>query len=288
VFAGVGVLAALLIVCVIAFRKPAETASRDPAPTPPAVAPAVLPPKPEPASVPSKPAPATIEAVLPERPSQPPTVTLPESSPVLPEFVRPGGGQELTMPAYKTKFLGSEGEGRRFCIIADNSGSMSGANINDLKVQLRKTVDAVTDQGEFYVYCFNSRTEPMPHSSWVRGGAPELAKIRTWIGDIRATGGTQPTPAFEAAFRLNPRPDIIFFMTDGLIPANVPTQVAALNTGTPKVVVNTIMFGPTQRAMIVPKGVVVPKGFGMDRAEEYLKKIAEQSGGTFNRYTPTN
>ena len=155
---------------------------------------------------------------------------------------------------------------------------MGGAKITDLRKQLLKTLADLNQQGEFYIYSFNSRTEPMPHPGWLKAGAAGVEKIRTWVSDLNATGGTQPEPAFVAAFKLEPPPDIIFFMTDGLIPSAVPARVAALNTGRPKVVVNTIMFTGPSRNGVVPKG--------SSRGEAVLKEIAVESGGTFNQYVP--
>ena len=165
-------------------------------------------------------------------------------------------------------------KGRRFCIIADTSGSMGVAKLADLKTQLLKTLADLNQEGEFYIYSFNSTAEAMPHPGWLKGGAPEVTKVRSWVGALRAMGGTKPESAFEAAFKLDPPPDVIFFMTDGLIPATVPARVVALNGTPPKVVVNTIMYAA--------RGEVVPKG--EERAEELLKQIAEKGGGTFTRY----
>ena len=180
---------------------------------------------------------------------------------------------------YNLQFLGSQGQGRRFCIIADNSGSMGGAKIADLKKQLLKTLSELDRQGEFYIFFFNFGTTAMPHPTWLKAGAPETDRIRTWIESRTAGGGTLPEPAFEAAFKLSPPPDVIFFMTDGLIPATVPARVVALNKSTPKVIVNTIMFTQPGKGKFIPKG-------GILREEDALKRIAEQSGGTFTRYTP--
>ena len=211
------------------------------------------------------------------------------------------------------EFLGVKSQGQRFCIIADNSGSMHGPKIIDLRTQLLKTLQDFDKGGEFYIYCFNSVSEPMPHPTWLTNAAPQAGKIRTWVEDIKARGGTNPATAFDAAFKLSPPPDVIFFMTDGLIPPNVPEQVVRLNKGMPKVVVNTIMFAdgglagmfpmgpmpPFPKKGALPKGAApkgaVPKGAfpgGVPpafaemeaKAEVHLKLIAEQSGGKFTRY----
>ncbi len=269
VLAGIiaGIAALLLVgvvVTVVAFRKPTETAkpATDPVVEPPSqlvAQPAVAPPKTPPEVKPQ----GGVSAVEPPRIETPVQPVAP--GPVLPS-------------QFNAQFLGSQGQGRRFCIIADNSGSMGGANLADLKVQLVKTLANLNQEGEFYIFAFNSVAEPMPHPGWLKGGAPEVGKVKTWIGELKARGGTKPEPAFEAAFKLSPRPDVIFFMTDGLIPAVVPARVVALNGTEPKVVVNTIMFTSMAKGGVLPKGT--------ERAEEMLKKIAEQSGGTFTRYVP--
>ena len=261
VLAGIiaGVAALLLVgvaVTVLAFRKPAETARAAPDPAPPTVVAPVAPPPPKPAVVVTPPKPVP---VIPPPKTEPPPVSVPP---------------HLLAPQFNAQFLGSQGKGRRFCVIADTSGSMGVAKLADLKTQLLKTLADLNQEGEFYVYSFNTTAEAMPHPDWLKGGAPEVRGVRSWVAALKAKGGTRPEPAFEAAFKLTPPPDVIFFMTDGLIPPTVPARVAALNGTPPKVVVNTIMF--------TAKGEIVPKG--EERAEELLKQIAEKSGGTFTRY----
>lgn len=182
----------------------------------------------------------------------------------------------------EVKFLGIKSQGQRFCIIADNSGSMSGPKIVDLRTQLLKTLKDFDKGGEYYIYCFNSVSEPMPHPSWLTNAAPEAGKIRTWVGDIAARGGTNPANSFESAFKLSPPPDVIFFMTDGIIPTTTPALVEKLNKGTPKVVVNTIMFADGRQQ--VRRGTH-PSETMEERAEMFLKQIAKDSGGAFTRYT---
>lgn len=247
-----GLLAAGGVAAVFAVRQPgpAEAVAYQPEPPPPA---AVVPPPVVPVVGPPK----------VEPPSPPPQVGPPPRP-------APSGDQ------YNAQFLGSQGQGRRFCIIADNSGSMTGPKLADLKKQLLKTLSDLDQRGEFYVYFFNSRADPMPHPGWLKAGAPEAEKVRDWVGSMRATGGTLPAPAFEAAFRLDPRPDVLFFMTDGFIPPTVPDRVAALSAAGPKVKVNTILFAAAKDGAL-PTGVA-------GRPEDVLKRIAEQNGGTFTRY----
>ena len=85
---------------------------------------------------------------------------------------------------------------------------------------------------------------------------------------------TWPSSSFERAFKLEPKPDVIFFMTDGLIPAkeNIAGRLARLNAGEPRVVVHTILFAK-------PKADETKTA----KAGEQLRVIAEKNGGTFRR-----
>jgi uncharacterized protein with von Willebrand factor type A (vWA) domain len=158
-------------------------------------------------------------------------------------------------------FLGSSGTGKRFCIIADNSGSMR-FRLDTVKLELAKTLKSLNATSQFHVMFFNSRPMPQPGEGWLHGER-DVAKIAPWIVAMPAGGGTEPTPAFELALKLKPRPDVIFFMTDGFIPRRVPDEVARLNNEKPKVVIHTILIGS-------PKAL-----------EESLQRIAKDSGGTF-------
>lgn len=267
IIAGVlGLLVVGVAVVLFAVRKPKEpdVAKGDETPPAPTVAPPRSPavPKPAPADKPPPGKPAEVTPQSPGDSSQAPTPPDP-----------PSVEQKLI-----AQFLGSQGTGQRFCIVADNSSSMTGAKLADLKVQLLKTIGDLDAKAEFYVYFFNTAAEPMPHQTWLKPGAPEVDKVREWVKKTPARGGTNPVPAFEAALKLDPKPDVVFLMTDGIFSTQVPQKLADLN-GTPaKVVVNTILFEPA------PKGAVPPKR--VNSGEAQLKLIAEKGGGTFTRYSP--
>lgn len=269
VIAGIaaGVLALLIVgaaVVMFAVRKPKDkdVAKVEEVPAPVVAKPVVPPPVPKKAPVfdDSPPAIGNTPSVVTPIAIDPPPVT-------------GDSGKQ-----YVTSFLGSQAKGQRFCIVADNSGSMKGANIANLKVQLLKTLDEMDPNAEFYIYFFNSVSEPMPHPTWLKPGAAETAEVREWIKKTPSRGGTNPVPSFEQALKLDPKPDVVFLMTDGIFAPTVPNKVTELN-GTPaKSAVNTILFEARGGFAAPPKGAI--------NGEAQLKQIAEKNGGTFTRYTP--
>ena len=276
--AGVGLFFVLLVVVLLASRKPTESAQQGP-------------------STPGDSSGSNLTGGWPSGGGAQPGTSGESAPPRGGTAPQPGiavGG--TPQPQFFAQFLGAQGQGRRFCIIADNSGSMNGPNILDLRAQLLKSITELNANSEFFVFAFNSNPEPMPHHTWLRAGAPEVENVKRWVRALPARNGTNPAPAFAAAFQLNPPPDVIFFMTDGLIPGTVPAQVATMNGNPPRTAVNTIMFAPNPFARPpLPPGA--PPGFAppvappppvmaVARAEDLLKQIASQNRGTFTRYAP--
>lgn len=177
-----------------------------------------------------------------------------------------GGGGALGEGA---SFMGVRGKGRRFVIIADRSGSMSdragglgGPKVEYVKQEILEALSTMKPGTRFQLILFNQGALPYPKPGW-RDPAKDKADVEQWLRPIVGEGGTYPTPAFEIAFGLQPRPDVIFFMTDGLFDARVVDQVAAMNRREERrVVIHTIAF--VERS-----------------AEPLLRQIAKDSGGTY-------
>ena len=152
--------------------------------------------------------------------------------------------------------------GRRFCIVADTSGSMDGPKLEYVKEEILETVGSMKATARFQIVFFSSRAIPYPERNWLHP-RKEYEKLGTWLKELYASGGTQPMTAFQVAFALEPAPDAIFFMTDGLFPTRVVDDVAALQRTTRKqVVIHTICF--------------------LDNtAEVLMKEIARNSGGKY-------
>lgn len=163
----------------------------------------------------------------------------------------------------RVEFMDVSATGRRFCIIADTSGSMDGEKLDYVKDEVLETIASMKPTARFQIAFFSSRAIPFPDSGWLHPGK-KYRDLETWLKDeIYASGSTNPVPAFELVFRLEPPPDAIFFMTDGLFSADVPEKVAELQRSTRRqVVIHTISFVSRD-------------------AEVHLQEIARNSGGTY-------
>ncbi|MCA9266847.1 MAG: VWA domain-containing protein, partial [Planctomycetales bacterium] len=159
-------------------------------------------------------------------------------------------------------FMGVQARGRRFCIIADRSGSMLGDKFDYLRREIMHTVDGMGRQTRVQVVLFNTRALPYPTPLWLHP-KDDRAEIQVWLDSVVADGDTNPTPAFVHAFSLEPLPDAIFFMTDGQFDPRVVVQIRRLNAvAQHKTPIHTITF--------------------VDRvAEGMMRLIAEESGGEY-------
>ena len=236
--------------------------------------------------------PLTPKTPAPPPPPPPtPEVNPPPKKPQAKDLAQP-----VPPKSQQVSFLGTVAKGTRFCIIADNSGSMRGTPLETVKVELLKTLQSLAPDSQFHVSFFNSEPEPQAVPGWLKGG-DGVAQVLPWLRTITARGGTEPTPAFEQAFQLDPKPDVIFFMTDGEIPWNVPDAVATLNGRGRRVPIHTILFsdlvarvavvlqpGPRPRTPAQLQALARRAAVGnarLLRAAAPLQRIALQSGGTF-------
>ncbi|MBW3597442.1 MAG: VWA domain-containing protein [Planctomycetes bacterium] len=176
------------------------------------------------------------------------------------EFGAVGGGGGAAGGG--ASFMGVYAHGNRFCIIADCSGSMRGPKLEHVKTEILETISGMGRQARFQLVFFHSRENPFPRPGW-RNPRRDHAEVQSWLNSVEAGGGTHPTPAFRIGLSLSPRPDAIFFMTDGQFDPAVVEDVAALNhEGQRRVKINTISF--------------------IDRsAEHQMRRIAEDSGGVY-------
>jgi hypothetical protein len=142
-------------------------------------------------------------------------------------------------------FFGVGGKGQRFAFIVDISGSM--ANDRKFEIAMRelaRSIEALPDFAHFHVILFESQTiQPPVQTGWLRARKTTVRQVVRWLGDAEPSGGTEPRKAFLQVFALDTRPDVIFFLTDGIFNDITPDELAALNARGKKAVINTIGFG---------------------------------------------
>ena len=159
-------------------------------------------------------------------------------------------------------FMGIEAEGKNICIIADCSGSMAwGVKLPFVKQQILETVKALNADQRFQVVFFHTGAIPYPRFGW-RHPQQDLKTLEIWLSQVIPLGGTLPTPAFNYVYsNLNPRPDAIFFLTDGEFPQPVAPYIERLNSQA-KIPIHTICYYSLA-------------------GERIMRLIASQSGGKF-------
>jgi hypothetical protein len=222
-----------------------------------------------PADLPSTPLPTALEAFDEPLPS---TLLANEA----PLEVAPLSSAGFSGPALDssgtggTTFFGVSARGRRIGYVVDVSASMeSGGRLWLALGELKRSLSGLPDYAWFYVTLFSGEVIVPPFQrSWQRAVPGELARVEAWIDrDVSTGGGTRPGPAFERLFSLDPKPDAIFFLTDGEVPADTPALVRRLNDRARPTVINTVAFGT-------------------EAGRAALEEIAEDSEGVF-RFVPT-
>ena len=179
----------------------------------------------------------------------------------LPEVQMVAGGGS---GAGKFEFLDGRvrGHAKWLCIVADRSGSMEGEKLDYVKQEILETLSKLKPSQRFQLVFYNERALPYPDSGWLRPDRVRDA-LRDWLRRVDAAGGTEPTPAFEVAFKLRPRPDVIVFLTDGLFEDYVVDDVARLNArGEQRTKIFTVSFIDNS-------------------AEAMLREIAQKSGAKY-------
>jgi hypothetical protein len=170
-------------------------------------------------------------------------------------------------------FFGVEARGTRFAYIVDVSGSMDAGigvgelkRIDSLKHELTKSIGALLENASFLVVTFSDRATIIGgRGEWMQASESGKTQARKLIANIAPEGSTEPYPGFEVVYRMRPRPDAIYFMTDGEFDDSVVLQVARLNAEL-RIPIHCIAFVSTA-------------------GEETLKRMAKDSGGSYT-YVP--
>ncbi|MCA9068527.1 MAG: hypothetical protein KDA84_06375 [Planctomycetaceae bacterium] len=153
-------------------------------------------------------------------------------------------------------FFGTKAKGRSFVFIVDCSGSMTQptpqlhprenlpvTRFERARQELYQSLAQLTRGQTFYIFFYNHGTYPhffpTPAPSLVAANPEMLGLTRNWIQKIVPGGGTDPRTAFQLGLSL--RPDVIFFLTDGIIPP--VTRMVAKQNNKSRTRIHTIAFG---------------------------------------------
>jgi len=159
-------------------------------------------------------------------------------------------------------FFGIAASGTRFAYLVDSSGSMEGKRLVMLQEQLNKSVGGLTQNCQFMIVAFADLSQPLGNKKeWRDASDSGRVWARTEIDMIRAAGGTQPKSGIKLIFSMRPRPDAIYFMTDGEFNPEVIDEISKEN-----------------RRLKIPIHCIC---LGNEGGQDAMKQIAKQSGGTF-------
>lgn len=201
------------------------------------------------------------------------------------------------------RFFNQETKATRIAYVIDFSKSMSGKRQKLMRGELSKSISGLTSQQQYQLIFFagpvwvagsivtmaddrkssvvtsNKGDEhrwtaidggrwkvsgPPPEISWLTANRGNLERSSSIIRETELVFGTYWKPAIDLALDLKPAPEVIYFMTDGIVSKNVDTIIDDLSRTARrrKCVIHTI-------AMMEPQ------------AGEAMKDLARKTGGTF-------
>jgi hypothetical protein len=167
-------------------------------------------------------------------------------------------------------FFGVEARGNRFAYIVDVSGSMDmgvgaggdATRLTILKNELRGSVDALMDNAFFFIATFSDDAKALGGKvAWTVAAETGKVQARRMVSNLVSEGATIPLPAFRMVFALRPRPDAIYFMTDGEFDKDQATMISRMNAEF-RIPIHCITFASKE-------------------GEEVMRWIAAESGGTY-------
>ena len=204
------------------------------------------------------------------------------------------------------KFLGTGGSGSRFMFILDYSASMSKDQLLVLKAHLMKALKAFKGKGEVALLFFAGPTwlpqedgmavykkwggkgkydhfpkdmsSSYPKPQWMVPNAHNIAILDKYICQSGKVGGTNWSHPFRIALEnMKPKPQVIFFMTDGNVSGKISSQcIDLVKKYGKKITINTIGFGVTAGALTeiakLSKGGVF-KGYSKSELKSMAKEI---------------
>jgi len=156
-------------------------------------------------------------------------------------------------------FFGITAGGKNFIFVMDISGSMEGVRFRRARNELRRSIDSLSPEQQFYIIFYSSGMLPMPVSKMLPATIENRAQTWRWIQKVRCGGDTNPEPGLMLALSLHP--DAIFLLSDGEFNPQAAVRVCDQQKGT-DIPIHTV-------------------GLGSRDGERLLKAISERTGGVY-------
>lgn len=138
-------------------------------------------------------------------------------------------GLRAGLGARGPEFFGLGGEARaarRIVYIVDRSGSMTGI-FGDVQRELKRSINSLRKSQKFHVIFYSSGPPiESPPKRLVNAIRSVKDEAFDFIESVAPVGGTEPLEAMKRAFIL--KPDLIYFLSDGEIPAAVELKEGLL------------------------------------------------------------
>ena len=188
-----------------------------------------------------------------------------DGSGLLAPFGVPGGGGGI---GPKSTFVGTSGNANKIVYVLDATGSML-PSFDNLRNEVRKSISNLKLPQSFDIVFINEN-KPPPLAPALLICTPEnKRKAAEYVDTMAPRGGTDPLPALEKAFALQPQ--LIYFLID---PSDFPDQKAVL-----ELVSKQDAKGKIKMNIISFEGDDNPKN------QAFLAQLAKQTGGVFKTLT---
>jgi hypothetical protein len=146
--------------------------------------------------------------------------------------------------AATAQFFGTRIEGRRIVFVLDNSGSMQAGRLETVIAELKRSVDALAENQEFYIIFYSDAAYPLfyPHGvdHYIRPTDRNKRQLAAWLETVELCLGDAVIDALAAAISIEP--DTVFLLSDGRIQGEKKMQFL-LGAGGGEFPIHTIGVG---------------------------------------------
>ncbi len=192
----------------------------------------------------------------------------------------------------KMTFMGAQAQGNKFAFIIDYSASMGPEQLRVMKSELSKVLRAMSRDVQVALIFFSgpaflAGTDPKaeaerwtntgPHDfalkqgeklarpAWIPCSPSNVNTMEEQVWNTKTSFGTDWRHPFDMAYSMNPKPDVIYFMTDGS--TRNPEETVNKVLKNKRIQVNAIAFGIPNEDAKVP-----------------MQTMTESTRGTFKSY----